>query len=98
MICDRPPPEGALALPPHLNAAAAEDLRAALVLALDGERPPALDAAATLSIGQAGLQLLLAAQAEQPAVRVHGASEGLAGQISALLALTRPTASERARP
>ena len=56
--------DGRLRLPPNVTTTMAEDLRAALVLAADHEEAIEIDAADTVSIGQAALQLLIAAKLE----------------------------------
>lgn len=51
-----------IVLPPHCGTAAAEDLLARLVIASDREQDITVDASAVESIGQAIMQLLLAAR------------------------------------
>lgn len=53
-----------LKLTANTNTASAESLRAQLVALLDGAGPAAIDASDVVSIGQAALQLIAAAQAE----------------------------------
>ena len=55
---------GYLRLLPNVSTVMAEDLRAALVLAADHDEAITIDARDTVSIGQAGLQLLIAARLE----------------------------------
>lgn len=56
--------DGRIHLPPNVSTVMAEDLRAGLVLAADHEEAIIVDAAETTSIGQAALQLLVAAKFE----------------------------------
>lgn len=53
-----------VALPANGTTATAEELRVQLVLALDGQAPAQIDASEVENVGQAVLQLLVAAQAE----------------------------------
>lgn len=67
-----PPGAGDLAsapigLPAHCTTIVAEDMRARLVAAADGDGPIEIDASSVESIGQATLQLLAAARAEAAA-------------------------------
>ena len=55
---------GPVHLPAHANTVAAEDLRVRLVLAADFEGQTEVDASDVESVGQAVLQLLVAARAE----------------------------------
>ncbi|WIW90905.1 STAS domain-containing protein (plasmid) [Sphingobium sp. V4] len=56
-----------LTLPPHGTTVTAEDLRVRLVLASDFDGAMEVDAGAVESVGQAVLQLLVAAKAEADA-------------------------------
>jgi len=56
--------DGHLHLPENVTTVMAEDLRAGLVLAADHESAIFIDASETQSIGQAALQLLVAARLE----------------------------------
>lgn len=56
--------ESGLRLAPNVTTVMAEDLRAALVLAADHDEEIRVDATDTVSIGQAALQLLVAAKLE----------------------------------
>ena len=53
-----------LTLPANGTTSAAEELRIQLVMLLDGDGPPQIDASEVENAGQAVLQLLVAAQAE----------------------------------
>lgn len=53
-----------LRLPAHCTTTIAEDLRVRLVLATERDAPMEVDASAVESVGQAVLQLLIAAHAE----------------------------------
>jgi anti-anti-sigma regulatory factor len=60
-----PTPAGApLALPSHGSTVIAEDFRVQLVMAIDEDGPVRIDASGVESVGQAVLQLLLAAREE----------------------------------
>lgn len=61
----------ALILPPHGTTVTAEDLRVRMVLASDFDGAMEVDASAVESVGQAVLQLLLAARAEAEARGQH---------------------------
>lgn len=56
--------DGRLRLPPNVTTLMAEDLRAGLVLAADHESAILINASETVNIGQAALQLLIAARQE----------------------------------
>ena len=58
------PDDRSLRLPPHGSTTTAEDLRVRLVLAADFDGEMAIDASEVESVGQAVLQLLVAARAE----------------------------------
>jgi anti-anti-sigma regulatory factor len=58
------PEDRSLRLPAHCTTVTAEDLRVRLVLAADLDGEMAVDASAVESVGQAVIQLLLAASAE----------------------------------
>lgn len=79
-------PDEPIGLPAHSGTAIAEDLRAALVMAVDGGGV-AISAAAVQSVGQAVLQLLAAARIEAAArgVPFHyvDVSDALAAQAGA---------------
>lgn len=62
-----PPPGGVIALPTHGVTVTAEELKTRLVEAADADDDIIVDASAVESIGQAVLQLLLAAHAESEA-------------------------------
>jgi anti-anti-sigma regulatory factor len=62
-----PPDDRSLVLPAHGSTVTAEDLRVRLVLASDFDGAMAVDASAVESVGQAVLQLLVAAKAEADA-------------------------------
>tara|TARA_B110001454_G_scaffold218548_1_gene246841 strand:+ start:3441 stop:3782 length:342 start_codon:yes stop_codon:yes gene_type:complete len=80
--------DGRLHLPPNLTTVMAEDLRAGLVLAADHEAAILIDAADTTSIGQAALQLLIAARQEADRMNIPfgiaNAREPLVRRIEAL--------------
>lgn len=61
---DDPTEDRSLRLPAHCTTVTAEDLRVRLVLATDLDHRIEIDASQVASIGQAVLQLLLAARAE----------------------------------
>ncbi|WP_294330252.1 STAS domain-containing protein [uncultured Sphingomonas sp.] len=56
--------EGAVALPAHGSTVTAADLQTRLIQAVDGDGPVEVDASQVESVGQAVLQLLVAAKAE----------------------------------
>lgn len=56
--------DGRLRLPPNVTTVMADDLRVGLVLAADHEAAILIDATEMVSIGQAALQLLIAARQE----------------------------------
>lgn len=58
------PQDGAICLSGHGTTVTAIDLRAQLVAAIDGSAATAIDASEMLSVGQAVLQLLMAARRE----------------------------------
>lgn len=64
---DSPDSDRALILPPHGTTVTAEDLRVRMVLASDFDGAMEVDAGAVESVGQAVLQLLVAARAEAEA-------------------------------
>lgn len=68
---DSPDQDRALILPPHGTTVTAEDLRVRMVLASDFDGAMEVDASAVESVGQAVLQLLLAARAEAEAQGQH---------------------------
>lgn len=80
--------DGRLHLPPNLTTMMAEDLRAGLVLAADHEAAILIDASETVSIGQAALQLLIAASQEADRMKIpfaiENAQEPLIKRIEAL--------------
>ncbi len=80
--------DGRLRLPPNVTTLMAEDLRARLVLAADHEAAILIDAAETVSIGQAALQLLIAARHEADRMNIpfeiENAQEPLIKRIEAL--------------
>ena len=59
-----PEADGRIHLPPNVTTTMAEDLRAGLVLAADHDEAILIDASETQSIGQAAVQLLVAAKLE----------------------------------
>ncbi|MFO1261609.1 MAG: hypothetical protein U1E68_11105 [Sphingomonadaceae bacterium] len=67
--------DGRLRLPANVTTVMAEDLRAGLVLAADHEAAILIDASETLSIGQAALQLLIAARQEADRMKIPFAIE-----------------------
>ncbi len=67
--------DGRLRLPPNVTTVMAEDLRAGLVLAADHEAAIQIDASETVSIGQAALQLLIAARHEADRMKIPFAIE-----------------------
>lgn len=70
MGCSLPVPEPMdqpLRLPSNASTATAAELQAELVRAIDGEAGIAIDASQVESIGQAALQILVAARAEAQA-------------------------------
>jgi anti-anti-sigma regulatory factor len=75
-------------LPGHVSTQMAEDLRVRLVFAADHEEAIVIDAAQTESIGQAGLQLLIAAKQEAERLdlpfAIENLSEALAARFTAL--------------
>lgn len=83
-----PVPEARIvALPIHGTTVTAEDLRVRLVLASDFEHAIEIDASAVESVGQAVLQLLIAAKAEadardQPFV-IHNPSAAFVDRVRA---------------
>lgn len=64
---DQAPPENPIVLPVNGTTVAAEDLQVGLVLAADRQGPFHIDASAVENVGQAVLQLLVAARAEAAA-------------------------------
>ncbi|MDQ4420651.1 hypothetical protein OOT33_09430 [Sphingobium sp. DEHP117] len=80
--------DGRLRLPPNVTTLMAEDLRAGLVLAADHEAAILIDASETISIGQAALQLLIAAKLEADRMtipfEIENAQEPLVKRIEAL--------------
>jgi anti-anti-sigma regulatory factor len=60
-------PDSAILLPTNGTTVAAEDLQVSLVLAADRHAPFRIDASAVENVGQAVLQLLVAARAEAAA-------------------------------
>lgn len=80
--------DGRLRLPPNVTTVMAEDLRAGLILAADHEAAILIDAAETVSIGQAALQLLIAArqEADQLSIpfKIENAQPALVARIGAL--------------
>lgn len=85
---DRLEADGRLRLPPNVTIVMAEDLRAGLVLAADHEAAILIDASETLSIGQAALQLLIAARQETDRMKIpfaiENAQPALVARICAL--------------
>lgn len=77
---------GRLHLPANVPTVAAEDLRAALVFAADHEEAIRIDASETLSVGQAALQLLVAARMEATRLNLPFAIEHARPELSARLA------------
>lgn len=71
---------GPVRLPAHCSTVAADELRIQLVIAADHAATIAIDASEVETIGQAVLQLLIAARAE-------------AGRNGGVLALERPSAA-----
>lgn len=61
---DAETPDAVVHLPVYTSTAVAEDLRVQLVMATDGTADVVIDAADVESIGQAGLQLLIATRRE----------------------------------
>lgn len=80
--------DGRLRLPPNVTTVMAEDLRAGLVLAADHEAAILIDASETVSIGQAALQLLIAAKQEADRLNIpfaiENAQPALVARIGAL--------------
>lgn len=77
----------AVKLPAHSTTVTAEDLRVRLVLASDFDGAMEVDASGVESVGQAVLQLLVAAKAEadtqgQPFV-IHNPSSAFVGRVTA---------------
>lgn len=86
-----PPPsepgyEGPIRLPAHCSTVAADDLRVRLVLAHDLSDTIAIDASEVETIGQAVLQLLIAARAEAEqdggAISIDNPSPAFAGRVA----------------
>ena len=77
----------ALILPPHGTTVTAEDLRVRMVLASDFDGAMEVDAGAVESVGQAVLQLLLAARAEAEAQGqtfvIHNPSPAFVDRVTA---------------
>ena len=69
-----------LVLPAHCGTAAASELKSRL-LALPDTDAPRIDAGAVETVGQAVLQLLLAARAERPALAFSSVSPAFAGSV-----------------
>lgn len=76
-----------LALPPHGSTVTAEDLRVRMVLASDFDGAMEIDAGAVESVGQAVLQLLIAARMEADArgqsFIIRNPSPAFAGRVAA---------------
>ena len=76
-----------LKLPPHATTVTAEDLRVRLVLACDFDGAMEVDAGASESVGQAVLQLLVAAKAEADAQGhrfvIHNPSPAFVDRVTA---------------
>lgn len=96
--------DGTIRLPANLTTVLAEDLRARLVLAADRDEEILIDAGDVESIGQAGLQLLIAARNEADRLglpfAIDNLSDALATRLTALgladaLALSRETKVEQ---
>ncbi|AMO72631.1 STAS domain-containing protein [Sphingorhabdus sp. M41] len=79
-------PDGALYLPVNCTTTTAEDLRAGLVLAFDNPDGLVIDAGDTVVIGQAVLQLLIAAQRDAEREDIKFAIRGLNDQLTAQFA------------
>ncbi len=77
--------DGRLHLPPNVTTTMAEDLRAALVLAADHEEAITIDASETESIGQAALQLLIAAKLEADRLNMPFAIEHASSRLTTRL-------------
>ena len=78
---------GTIRLPPHGTTVAAEDMRVRLVMAADFEGRTDIDASEVESVGQAVLQLLVAAhrdakQSGQP-FRIHNPSAAFVQRVAA---------------
>lgn len=76
---------GPIVLPANLSTVMAEDLRVRLVFAADHDEAIILDAEATESIGQACLQLLIAAKREAERLELPFALEKLGDAVAARL-------------
>lgn len=74
---------GALVLPASCGTPAAVAMHAQLREFLDSGRAPLIDASAVENIGQATLQLLLAARAEWPELRIAGPSAAFESRVRA---------------
>lgn len=70
-----PDTAGEIILPAHCGTAAAEDILARLVIASDQEQDITINAAAVESVGQAVMQLLVAAHIDAKRVGQHFAIE-----------------------
>lgn len=81
-----PVSDGRLHLPANVPTVMAEDLRAALVFAADHEEAIRIDASETTSIGQAALQLLVAARMEAERLHLTFAIEHARPELTARLA------------
>ena len=71
-------------LPAHCGTAAAPAIHRALVKAIAAGHPPVIDAGEVENLGQAMLQLLLAARAAAPTMTIDPASPAFAERIHAL--------------
>lgn len=82
-----PGEDRALILPPHGTTVTAEDLRVRMVLASDFDGATEVDASAVESVGQAVLQLLVAARAEAAAQGqsfvIHNPSPAFVDRVTA---------------
>lgn len=75
--------EDRVPMPANVTTVMVEDLRARLVLAADRDAAILIDASQTQTIGQAGLQLLLAAQAEAERLNIPFAIENPRPELAA---------------
>ena len=78
------PDTGPIRLPAHCGTAVAPALHDALLRALDAGEAPSIDASEVESLGQAVLQLLLAARAAAPALIIEPASAAFAERLRRL--------------
>ena len=78
--------DGRVVMPANLTTVLAEDLRARLVLAADRDEAIVIDASQTESVGQAALQLFLAAQREAERLGLPFAIENMQPDVAGRIA------------